>query len=225
MNCLDDALNTIDRVRAKSTDTAVVFCSFGKDSLVLLDLLCPRYKRVICVFMYFVKGLRHIERYISWAKSRYPNIEVVQIPHWCLSQVYRAGLYCIPDDEVKLQKLSDKDKEIRERFGCDFIYYGMKKADSLNRRLMLMQFPENEHAGKAYPLSNWTNKQVESYCSMRRIIDPVRYSHKSSGGVGFTPECFSYLRAHYPDDLERIYGEFPLSRRILTDYDKSREQD
>lgn len=36
------------------------------------------------------------------------------------------------------------------------------------------------------------------------------------------PEVFDYLRRHYPQDLEKIYKVFPLSRNILLRYDEEK---
>ena len=92
MTLLERTYRTIDLVRVKSNE-AIVFCSLGKDSLVLLDLLYPRFERVVCVFMYFVPGLEHIERWVNWVKARYPKVEFIQIPHWNLTYILRSGMY------------------------------------------------------------------------------------------------------------------------------------
>jgi hypothetical protein len=42
---------------------------------------------------------------------------------------------------------------------------------------------------------------------------------KASNGIGFNLDCFLWMRKYYPQDLERIYKAFPLSRRILEEYD------
>ena len=96
----------IDLVRQK-TDGVLLFLSLGKDSLVLLDMIYPKFDRVVCVFMYFVKGLEHIERWIGWVKNKYPRIEFIQVPHWNLTYILRGGLYCVPNPRVKLLKLAD----------------------------------------------------------------------------------------------------------------------
>ena len=48
------------------TDSVVLFYSGGKDSIVLIDILAKHFK-VNLAFMYFVPGLEHIEKYITWA--------------------------------------------------------------------------------------------------------------------------------------------------------------
>jgi len=196
-----------------------LFCSLGKDSLVLLDLMYPKFDRIVCVFMYFVKDLEHVNRYINWAKVKYPNIEFVQIPHWNLTYILKSGMYCVPNPKVKLLKLADVEKSMRLKYGINYVFYGMKKADSLNRRLMLNTYENYESGGKCYPLADWTQKDILSYMRSYKLPEPVRYSKKASGGIGFNIECFLWLRANYPQDLKRILKVFPMSEKILFDYD------
>jgi sulfate adenylyltransferase subunit 2 len=218
VNILSSANGTIDLVR-KQTNEAIVFCSMGKDSLALLDLVYPKFDRVICVFMYFVKGLEHVEKYIRWARVKYPGVELIQLPHWNLSYLLRDGIYCVANPDVKLIKLSDVVSAVNEKTGVNYTFLGMKKADSINRRLMLNTYPNGINNGKAYPLSNWTNKEVMAYLRSRNIPDPVMYSNKASGGMGFNLDCFSWMREHYPGDLEKVLRVFPLSARILFEHD------
>ena len=63
----------------------------GKDSIAMLDLVAPRFRRVVCVYMYITKGLEHINRYINWAQSRYANATFVQVPHYAVSSYIKFG--------------------------------------------------------------------------------------------------------------------------------------
>ena len=204
----------IDRI-ASRTDEVALMLSLGKDSLVLLDLMYPRFKRVVCVFMYFVKGLSHIQRYIDYVKVRYPRIEFVELPHWNLTYLLKSGMYC-PPQNVKLMKLRDVIEGVKRKYGVEYVFLGMKKADSLNRRLMLKTYePTYENNGLVYPLADWTQKMELTYMRQRRLPEPIRYSLKASSGVGFNRECFTWLEKNCPKDLEKIYEVFPLSRVIL----------
>ena len=216
----ETAYKSIDAIRAKS-DSAILFCSLGKDSLVLLDMLCPKFERIVCVFMYFVPHLEHIDRWIGWVKARYPKIEFVEVPHWNLTYILRSGLYCVPNPKVKLLKLADVVKAMQFRYGLYYTFLGMKKADGMNRRLMLKGYEANgyENNGMCYPLADWTQKEVLAYMRQHNLPQPIRYSLKASNGVGFSLDCFLWLRENYPQDLERIYQVFPMSRRILFEYD------
>lgn len=218
MTKVDEAFAILDNI---STDEAILMCSLGKDSLVCLDLMAQKFKKVHCVFMYFVKGLEHVERYIRWAENRYSNIEFTQVPHWNLTYLLRSGVYCVPNPHVKLLKLADVCKAMRLKFGLPDVVLGMKKADGLNRRCMLNTYTEKNYInnGLVYPLANWTQKDILAYMKQHRLPEPVRYSLKASNGLGFNIECFLWMRSNAPTDLQKIYTAFPLSQRILFEYD------
>lgn len=220
MTKLESANAVIDNI-AKQKEECILFCSLGKDSLVVLDLIYPKFKRVVCVFMYFVKGLEHVDMYARYIKARYPNIEFVEVPHWNLTHVLRGGMYCVPNPDVKLLKLADVVNTLRIKYNIDYCFLGMKKADGMNRRLMLNGYAEScyENKGLVYPLAEWTQKDVLAYMKMHRLPEPVRYSKNASNGVGFNLDCFLWMRENYPQDLEKIYDVFPFSRRILYEHD------
>ena len=67
MSKVEQANRYIDLIRVKSNE-ALLFLSLGKDSLVLLDLVYPKFDRIVCVFMYFVKNLEHSNSNIKYQK-------------------------------------------------------------------------------------------------------------------------------------------------------------
>lgn len=219
MNKIEGTYKSIDAIRAKS-DSAILFLSLGKDSLVLLDLIYPRFKKVVCVFMYFVKDLEHINRWIGWVKAKYPAIEFVQVPHWNLTYILRGGLYCVPNPKVKLLKLADVVKAMQLRYGIQYAFLGMKKADGMNRRLMLNGYQANdyENNGLVYPLAEWNQRDILAYMKQNGLPEPIRYSLKVSSGVGFNLNCFLWLEKNFPQDLQRIYKVFPMAERILWEH-------
>lgn len=236
-NPLIAADDCIQYVRSQ-TDTCILMCSLGKDSIVTLDMIAPHFKRIVCVFMFFVKGLEHIERWKSWVCARYKNVEFVEIPHWNLTYILRSGLYCTPHPNQKLLKLMDIEKALRLKYNIQWVFLGMKKADSMNRNLMITQFKDTHYTDNmnAYPLAEFSQKQILSYMVMHHLPEPVQYGlcqagaearvGKASNGIGFNLDCLLWMREYYPQDLERIYQVFPLSRRILEEYDykKKREE-
>lgn len=223
MTPIDHANEVIASVRQK-TDRAILFYSCGKDSEVLLDLMAPHFKEIVCVFMYFVKGLDHIDNYLRAVKARYANVTILQVPHWTLTRVLRCGLYCIPNPNVKLLSLKDVDESVRMKTGISYSFYGMKQSDGMNRCLMLRGY-ENEaisNTNKVYPLSKWKKSDVMAYIKAKKLPEPISYNKNKSQGLTFLPEVFDYLRRHYPQDLEKIYKVFPLSRNILLRYDEEK---
>jgi len=225
MTLQETTQKSIDAIREKS-DSAILFCSLGKDSLVLLDLIYPKFKRIVCVFMYFVKDLKHINRWIGWVKAKYPNITFEQVPHWNLTYILRSGLYCVPQPKIKLLKLADVVKAMQLKYGIRYTFLGMKKADGMNRRMMLNTYKENgyENNGLVYPLAEWTQRDILSYMRQHRLPEPIRYSLKASSGVGLNLDCFLWLEKNYPQDLRKIYEVFPMSERILYEYHNKKKE-
>ena len=223
MNKIEETYKVIQTVREKS-DSCILFCSLGKDSIVTLDLIYPKFEKIICVFMYFVKDLEHISRWIKWVKAKYPKVEFIEVPHWNLTYILRGGLYCVPNPKVKLLKLADVVKSIRLKYGVYYTFLGMKKADGMNRNLMLKGYEQKgyENNGMVYPLADWTQKDVLAYMKQKGLPMPVRYSLKASSGTGFNLDCFLWLRDNFPQDLQKIYSVFPMAERVLWEYDNKK---
>ena len=216
---IDLTQEVIRSIRAKS-DSCIIFCSLGKDSLVTLDLIYPKFDRIVCVFMYFIQGLEHIQRWINWVKAKYPKVEFMEVPHWNLTYILRSGLYCVPNPNVKLLKLADVVKSVRLQTGVYYTFLGMKKADGMNRNLMLKGYEQKgyENNGMVYPLAEWTQKDVLSYMKMKGLPQPVRYSKKASSGIGFNLDFLLWVRERFPQDLQKIYKCFPMCERVLWEY-------
>ena len=118
----ETAKQSIAAVRRKS-DSCILFCSLGKDSLVLLDMIYPQFERVVCVFMYFVEGLEHIERWVGWIRAKYPRVEFVQVPSNC--RIAREQLVFMHDRAIRTICLAANDAKTmvaKVREGHDFIF-------------------------------------------------------------------------------------------------------
>lgn len=222
------AKKVIDEVAGR-TDEIILFHSLsGKDSITLLDLCYPRFRRVVCVFMYIVKGLEHIESYYRYAKGRYPEAEFVQVPHYALYSYIKYGFMgCQANPRQRLWTLSDITDKIREKTGIEWACYGFKQSDSLNRRLMLRSYTGDNGSMEAiswksckfYPLSTYKNAEIRDYISKNHLKEPESYGGKGqSSGTDITDLNYHlYLLKNYPGDLERIYSVFPMTRVVLKD--------
>ena len=222
-NPVQHAKTVISLVR-QQTNEAILFYSGGKDSLALLDLIAPQFDRVVCVFMYFVKDLEHINKFLKIIE-RYPSAELLQTPHFVLSTVYREGMFCVPDKSMPKTDLKKVRAKVQAETGIDWVFMGMKQSDSLHRRLMLRGYREQaicDASTTAYPLSLWKKGEVLAYLKHRKLPMPIDYGIKSnSSGLVFDARVFNYLRTNYPKDLEKIYAKFPLSQQILFEYDRA----
>ena len=230
---LERAKEIIDDI-SKQTDEVLLFHSLsGKDSIVLTDLCSPKFKRVLCCFMYIVKDLEHINKYYSYFKSKYPNVEFVQVPHYAYYNYIKYGFMGVRRNpkqrEWTLAQITDK---VRERSGIEWACYGFKQSDSLNRRLMLRSYSDGKEAiswktKKFYPLSTYKNAEIRRYIERNNLKNPETYGGISqSYGTDITsPEYLYFLKMNYPNDLKRIYDIFPATLTILPKYEAKRNKD
>ena len=214
---------------AKKTNRVILFHSAsGKDSIALLDLISPYFKEIVCVYMYVVKDLSHINRYINYACNKYPNVKYIQIPHFSVYSFRRIGyLGCVKNEKQKLYNMAQLTDIVRAKYTIEWAFFGFKQSDSMNRRLMLRTYDMNginEVQKKCYPLSEYRNKDVLEYISQRNLIKPESYGekHQSSGTDITDINYLLFLRDNFPEDLGRVINEYPLVERKLFEYDYER---
>lgn len=223
---MEKAIEVIREVAAK-TDKAILFHSAsGKDSIALLDLMYPHFKEIVCVSMYTVKDLEHINRYIAWACRKYPNVRFIQIPHYSVYSYIKVGFFgCRKNEKQKKYTLEQLTSVVRERTGIDWAFFGFKQSDSMNRRLMLRGYKDeavNEQTMKAYPLSKYKNTDVLRYIEENHLIKPEAYGgeHQSSGSDVTDIHYLLWLRRNYPNDLTKVYAAFPMAERLIFEYEQ-----
>lgn len=173
MSPLQHSTTALQFVR-KRTDSVILFYSGGKDSIVLLHMLSSVFKRVYCVFMYFVEDLEHQQPLLIYP-NRYPNVELIQLPHWMISHYYKNAYYRFhrPDEKVPLLNLGDIEQQARIKTGARWVVNGAKQSDGLNRNLMLgtLKFNcINEKSARIYPLALWKKADVVAYMKANGIL-------------------------------------------------------
>ena len=176
---------------SQKSDTAILFFSAtGKDSIVLLHLLQSQFKKVICCFLYHVKGL---------------NIYNFKMQ----------GLFSVKHlDGLKRLKLRDIEDYLKIKYQTEVVVYGMKISDSFVRRGMFNKAAKSDihfDYEKYYPIVNWTNKDCLSYIKLHKLPEPLKLgSKRGSSGINFRPETILYIKKHYPEDYKKIIKEFNL---------------
>lgn len=220
------AARNIIKSIAERTDRAILFHSAtGKDSIALLDLMHPYFHEIVCVFMYTVKDLEHINRYIAWAQRKYPKARFIQIPHYGVYSWIKVGyMGCRQNPKQRKYTLADLNEKVRERTGIEWTFFGFKQSDSMNRRLMLRGYDQEsicEKSRKVYPLSSYKNADVLAYIERNHLITPEAYGgeHQSSGSDINDIHYLLWLRENYPGDLQKIYSQFPMVERLVFYHD------
>ena len=222
MTPLRHALTTLEYVK-QQTNRIILFYSGGKDSLVLLDLLSPRFEKVYCVFMYFVEGLEHQKPILSYPK-KYKNTEVIQLPHWMTSHYYRHNYFRFHriEENSPIIKLADIEETARLKTGCSWIVNGAKQSDGLNRNLMLgtLKFNSiNDKSKRTYPLAIWKKADVVAYMRQHRLSKPVEYTMNKSNGIDLTLDVLLFLRDNFLEDYQKILNHFPFAEKIVFEHE------
>lgn len=200
------------------TDKVVLFHSAtGKDSICLLNLLSDFI--IQPVFMYLVPDLDYENKYIEIAEKKY-NVKFYKTPHYALYSFIKNGYLGIKQDKsIRQMKISQIDSFIKEKFNIDWSIYGFKKSDGVTRRLMLNGYKDGlcHSTKKVYPLMDLKNKDVLNYIKDNGLMQPFNYSKtKPSSGCDVSqPEFLAYIKKHYPNDLKKIFNQFPHCEVIL----------
>ena len=200
---------------ASHSDTCLLFWSAtGKDSIVLLDLLAPHFKKLVLVFLYHVKGLNIVEPFFRWART-YPNTEIVQLPHRDRIRWKKYGTFDVKTmPKLKILDLKDYENHLKMQYSTDVVVYGMKIADSFVRRGIFNKAAKSEihkDFGKYYPIVCWSNKDCLSYINLHNLPKPLKLgSKRPSSGVNLREETVLFIKEHYPLDYQKIIKDYPL---------------
>lgn len=184
----------------------------------------PYFKEIVCVYMYVVKDLLHINRYLNYASNKYPNAIFVQTPHFAVySDIKFGNMGHVRNRKQKLYNMAQITDMVRDRYNIDWAFFGFKQSDSMNRRLMLRTYEDcaiNKKQKKCYPLSSYRNTDVAHYIESHNLIKPEGYGKGQSSGTSISDlNYLLWLRNNFPDDLKKVIIEYPMVERLLFEYD------
>ena len=203
---------TLDSLKKAATDEAVLlFYSGGKDSLVVADLCCRAFKRVVGVFMELIPGLECVEQQLDYGRRRW-GFEIMKFPHWLTTKFLVEGVYCNNSykyDDLAMS-LSDVYAAARVKTGIKLIATGAKKADSQWRRRNLAT---SSSEGMLYPIVEWNKFDVLAYLRKQDIEIPVS-SGASATGIDLSTPSLLWLHDTFPDDFKRLCRYFPYAEAV-----------
>lgn len=184
--------------------------SGGKDAVVSADLWLKYHRGPKkWIYFYFVDGLDYVERTLKFYEKKW-SIEILRRPcHETLSLEARQ------DDLASKKKFnrSDIEKRARAETGIDWIVSGTRRSDSLAVRGMLKSLGTSgidEKARKVYPVIDWPNKHIFSYCKLNKLPLPITYSLGFDRSVWVpNAEGLLWIKTHFPQDYRRVIDKFP----------------
>lgn len=196
---------------AEQNESIVVGFSTGKDSLVVLDMCCKLFKRVVPYFMYFVPNISFEDEVVKWAEDRY-KIEVFCEPHRKLFMNLRDGIFCDPVPELKgLKDIGPYDipYEMMDRFGIELHANGYKKADFFTRAAIV-----NQNLGMLSPIAAWKDFEVMAYLKLHAIPLPESLG-ENTNATRLTTEVILWLHDHHHDDYLLVKAIFPYIDAVV----------
>jgi len=217
---MSQVFDTIDDVQRMASlhDAVLVACSFGKDSLVVMDLCAKYFKRVEAFCMAFVPGLSVVTSWQQYARDRW-GIEVKEIQHWVSARQIAQGYRCFAQGyDGKLPSLASTLESQKKEYGIALSATGTRAAESLGRKAGLQRRQRGEEKGAWpgdwHPIAWWRRHEVLSYVSNNNI--PLPEGAKDM--QGWSNESGSILKLHdeYPEDYHRWLEVFPLASCVVT---------
>ena len=124
---LKKTISILKKVAEKTDEILLFHSATGKDSIALLDLTSKYFAKVACVYMYVVKDLDHVNKYIKWSKNKY-NVDFIQLPHFANSSFIKIGYLGLKKDEsVKSYNLNSIVELAKKKTGIQWVCFGMKQ--------------------------------------------------------------------------------------------------
>jgi len=211
MKYVQQAIRQLQIVR-DSTDVIGVGCSFGKDSLAVLDLCCRVFPRVEAFYLYRVRGLSFVDDWIKKVQARY-GVVFRQYPSGNLSHCY-ANSVLQPHWSAARKAPIIKQVDIENTFRCDagveWIALGWRRSDSFNRAIILKKSGGIDFGSRRiFPIRTWKRSDVYAYLARRKITPTPGFGRKEQGGLDFHPGAIDYIRQR-PADWDRLTKDFPF---------------
>lgn len=221
-------IEILNQIR-KETDTIILFSSLnGKDSILLTDMCCRIFKKVVSVYLYTVKDLQHIEAFRTVQKAKYNNITFLERPHFALYGYQKSGYLGYKGHEkLKRKTLSQIAQDVKEETGIEWACFGFKRTDGLQRRLMMMALEKegspaiNLKTKNVYPIEKWKNGNVLAYIDKMKLPRPTVYDSKHQS-QGVSPGDLNFLlwcKRNCPADYKKVINEFPEAETLIFEHE------
>lgn len=194
----------------------ILFFSGGKDAIASLSVLYDVGVKVKPVFMYLAPDLRINETVLKWYEKKF-SLQIDRIPHFDLESWadFFAGRTRPHKDTLKIGKVANA---MRVKHKLDWVAYGMRAGESLQRRGMIKNKEVNQATKNCFPIAHWNTDNVLAYIKHKRLFLPKQYDYGLRDICGFGPEQVQYLLLNYPDDWQKLINYMPEFDRFRVQY-------
>jgi predicted phosphoadenosine phosphosulfate sulfurtransferase len=183
--------------------------SCGKDSIAMWLKLREEPGLEIVPVYYYIYPHFH-DRELKYYEKFF-NTEIIQIPseryisyitNWCFNPPHRIGF-------IETLRLYDFDKDemnawLLEKYHADYVAVGIKKNDSLNRRM------SKETDKKKFPVFDFTDQDVIDICKKYDCKLPRDYLIWGCTLDGYTAKWTIPFREKLPEEFAQAKKYLPL---------------
>lgn len=232
---LREAQNAIIKAIETTKNPAVSF-SFGKDSLVCVDIARQIKPDILVINIDRGRGgdtEEAVSMYEKYAEKYGLNYHRVKTPREVLQIYHEAGsVFNVQRKEIK-DNLIAGIKAARKRFNLDCEITGLRAEESSGRGYLrkhgTFHYSENEKIYKCKPVLNWKGDEIWAYVISNDVpflswydreaeqmgYERARYSNWAGIGSYVTYGRFANLKKNEPTLYMELAKEFPEFRALV----------
>lgn len=194
----------------KETDSIIVFFSGGSDSIATLDMCVKHISKVVAIHLYFIPGLSFVEKHFDYYRKRF-NITIDQYPFPDVSRIFNSKAFNLNAKKLPKLSLSKIQTFVRKKYNIDWVSYGYRLNDSLQRRGFMTKYGLIDKKNKkVYPVAEWSSKTVMNYLEHEKLPLPISYSYGFRDISWFAGSSLLWLYNNYRDDYNKVKKIYPL---------------
>ena len=210
-----------DKAIAEAGSTVLLSFSAGKDSIAAwLALRDDGRFTVIPYYLDWIPGLSWVDDMIAYYEN-YFGCHIYRMPHPYLYEQLDRCAFQPPHRVAKINAwnpprftFADVDNLVARAAGLSspFVSIGMRAADNLERRRMILQQGSLgiKRRRYFYPVWDWKIQDVIDCIMRHKVKISPEYAIWGRTPVSFNYDYMAPLRDNYPDDWERLRQWFPL---------------
>ena len=211
----------LDKCLAERGPRVLLSFSAGKDSLAAwLHLLEDGRYEVVPYFLYWLPGLSWVADMLAYYEEFF-GCRIVRLPHPYLYEMLDKAAFQPPQRVAALNALdlwrfdfADIDDIVAYGAGLDapFCAIGMRAADNLERRRMILQQGSLgiKRRRYFYPIWDWKTADVIAVIQRHGVKISPEYQFWGHTPVSLNYDYMRALKDAKPDDYELVRQWFPL---------------
>jgi len=206
MSLLADTRDLIES-QAALHDACIVALD-GKDSMVVLDLVRPIFKRVEAFNMVYAFGTQRFKDKAAYVRSRW-QIDLKEVEHFGAIDHANRGMWCVPRAVAGPRRMRDAYEQQKQEYGIGLVATGSRMSESLGRR----QCIERGTWPGWHPIAAWRKSDVLNYMQHNNI--PLPDKDKDMQGTSLHRSCVLEIYRDRRGDYELLKEKFPLLEAII----------